>query len=1113
MAEERCPGFHEGMDARRVGVSRDPNKFTYTFENFFHPYVGELIEQVNRGGVSGLLDPVFQKRLNEPFFDSFYSKNPGDTAYPKDLDVRGGPYSNYNWELLFHVPMSIAVHLSNNQRFAEAQRWFHYIFDPTSTDPTESGSERYWRFLRFREKDDVQNITALIHLLSTPRCELANNPNQLKAKDRAELGLGSLRRYPFDPHRVADSRTIAYQYQVVMKYLDNLIAWGDSLFREDTAESINEAMQRYVLAAHILGTRPQVLPAKATRPAKSFLDLQEEEIQSVGNVLVTLESQFPFNLASAPASPDPGSSATTASAAWVARAPYFCVPRNERLLAYWDRVEDRLFKIRNSMNLEGVVRQLALFEPAIEPGLLVKAVAAGVDVATAVSGWRTPMGAVRAPALIRMAHEVCADVRNLGSALLAAIEKGDAERLALVRQGHEVKVQERARDVRFLAWRQAQAATDALVRSRESALERFRYYERLLGGGPNSAQPQIGDHTVLALPRPTNPEDQPLLTEAGFDKAYAELVGQFDRTYPVMRYAQLKLAEGQSPTAQAGEASSGKLNLTVNEDKELNDHLPTARDLSLASSVVDTVGSVLRIIPTISVDLHFWGLGVHSDVFGGEMLTEISKIAASILRTTATWEQEQAGMAARTASYERRAEEWMLQGNLASHELMHLGRQVLASVVAEQAAHREYLNARAQIDESRELDRLLREKSTTEELYGWMQGELTREYYEHYRFAIDVARKAELTVKRELMQPELDATEFVKGDYWNSGRRGLLAAEGLSLDLRRLELAYAESRRREYELVRHVSVNQLDPLALVSLRQTGSCEITVPESVFDLDCPGHYMRRLKRVSVSIPAVTGPYTSVSCSLSLLRSSVRTLATGEKYVRQDNDNRFTDYSGAVETIVTSTGREDDGLFDAPPDDRPLPFEGAGATSSWRIELPGKYPQFDYDTIADVVLHLQYTAREGGPRLRELAEGALGDVVTGSGSGMARLFCLRLEFPSDWARFKADEGDRPGLTFTLGEEHYPFWLRGRELKAQEVTLLARSPKDAKSINVYAGPGEAAAKDTLAKDAAVEGLFSAPLDKVRLPGATGACTLHFDRGEVEEVWMVVTTKGKAAT
>ena len=57
------------------------------------------------------------------------------------------------------------------------------------------------------------------------------------------------RNHPFDPHRIASYRTVAYQKTVVMKYLDNLIAWGDNLFRQDSMESINEATQYYLLAA------------------------------------------------------------------------------------------------------------------------------------------------------------------------------------------------------------------------------------------------------------------------------------------------------------------------------------------------------------------------------------------------------------------------------------------------------------------------------------------------------------------------------------------------------------------------------------------------------------------------------------------------------------------------------------------------------------------------------------------------------------------------------------------------------------------------------------------------------------------------------------------------
>ena len=61
----------------------------------------------------------------------------------------------------------------------------------------------------------------------------------------------------------------------------------------------------------------------------------------------------------------------------IGRALYFCVPQNQKLLAYWDTVADRLFKIRNSENIQGVVQQLPLFDPPLDPGMLVKAAAAG----------------------------------------------------------------------------------------------------------------------------------------------------------------------------------------------------------------------------------------------------------------------------------------------------------------------------------------------------------------------------------------------------------------------------------------------------------------------------------------------------------------------------------------------------------------------------------------------------------------------------------------------------------------------------------------------------------------------------------------------------------------
>jgi len=74
-------------------------------------------------------------------------------------------------------------------------------------------------------------------------------------------------------------------------------------------------------------------------------------------------------------------------------------------------------------------------------------------------------------------------------------------------------------------------------------------------------------------------------------------------------------------------------------------------------------------------------------------------------------------------------------------------------------------------------------------------------------------------------------------------------------------------------LTKHVSLRQLNPVALLTLKATGSCTLTIPEWLYDLDCPGHYMRRIKGIALSIPSVVGPYTSVNCTLSLLKSSLR------------------------------------------------------------------------------------------------------------------------------------------------------------------------------------------------------------------------------------------------
>ncbi len=1040
MATANQFGFHNRTDTSASSVTAtfsQPEIFTFNFANFFHPLVGQLIKQLNQTSVAAMLDPAFLNSIADPdssWFCSDYnpvvppSKSVNVVANPRNIDVQpGGPYANYNWELLYHIPVMIAVHLSNNQRFAEAQEWFHLVFDPTSTDPSVPPPMRFWKCLAFRNNLQILDINSLLQLLSTS----PGNQGLTTAQQAVLTGYNAMLQDPFQPHAIARTRISAYQWYVVMKYLDNLIAWGDSLFLQDTIETINEATLCYVLAANILGPQPQVMPQQSAATAMNFLQLKQAGLDPMGNALVNLKSQFPFNQMQTPAV-NAASSDQTGALFGMVRSLSFCVPVNPQLLSYWDTVAGRLFKIRNSENIQGVFQQLPLFDPPLDPGMLVKAAAAGIDIGSIVSGLNQPIGPVRSPLLIQKALEIAAEVRSLGNALLSAFEKGDAEQLALLRQGHEIQLQQLVQTSRFLQWKHAQETTNGLLKTRDSALERYTYYLRLLGQTPDS-------NTVP----PTLGLNRTELTEDNFDDTYSALMGQYNQPAALQAYPPLQLAQGSSPSNQSGASGSGQLYLNTNEDAELNTHLPTARDTGLAASVVNTAAAALTFIPDVGVDIQYWGLGGHMIVFGGSKLSDATKIAADVLQMISAYEQNQAGIASRTAGYQRRADEWMLQVNLAARELMQIGEQVIAALIAEQIANHDYQTTQTQVQQAQEIQTFLQNKFTSAVFYSWMQSDIAALYYQYYRFACDMARKAEQTMKQELMRPELDATQFIQFNYWDTGRQGLLSGEALYLDIKRMEMAYHDNNKRELELTRHVSLRQLDPLALLSLRITGSCTVAVPEWLFDRDCPGHYMRRIKSVSISVPSVVGSFTSINCTLSLQSSTLRVapVLNGGVYARDttQDDPRFVDYFGGAESIVSSGGTSDSGMFETNlRDERFLPFEGAGAVSTWTLSLPSQLRTFDYTTISDVILHMRYTARQAGDPLGSQATSELIAMFdTASQSGQALLFCLRYDFPTEWSAFINGTGN---LQVTLEKQYFPYMVQSaKDLTIDNLTLYA--------------------------------------------------------------------------
>jgi peptidoglycan hydrolase-like protein with peptidoglycan-binding domain len=919
----------------------------------YHPYTLLFIRELNRAGLDGLLTRKIQTEpekfipSNNFAFGSYQSVDHvmvADKTAEKDIvDFSfGGAYSIYNWEIFFHAPVMIATRLSQNQRFEEAMRWFHYIFDPTNIEALPT-PQRYWVTKPFYEfnGDDYrkQRIESILSNL-----DLQENNDQLKA----------WRNNPFKPHLIARYRPVAYQRNVVMKYLDNLIAWGDQLFRQDTIESINQASLLYILAYEILGQRPQKVP-NVKHQDMSFNQI-EAKLDKFGNARVDVQIEntlVPVRVVPSSNGTEPLPHVDTF---------YFSIPGNDQLLKYWDTVEDRLFKIRHCMNIEGVVRQLPLFEPPIDPALLVKAAAAGIDLSSALNDLSVGTPRYRFRIVLQKAIEFCNEVKSLGEKLLNVLEKKDAEGLSLLRSQHEIQLLEAARQIKQKQIDEAVETIGGLQKAKALAEERKSYYDG------------------------------------------KEFMNDLEAISAVLSGGSILI--------------SGLLSLS-----ELG-------------------ASILYALPSFNIGISGFGGSPEATVqWGSDNIARAIQATNSSLQHFGSLLSQSSSLVGTVANYQRRKEEWDFQGRLATIEVDQVQFQINAAQIRQAIAENELENQESQIDNAKTVDDYMRNKYTNQQLYSWMVTQISTVYFQSYQMAYDMAKRAEKCYRYEL---GLQDSSFIQFGYWDSLKKGLLAGDRLMNDLRRLEAAYLDGNKRELEITKNISLAQIAPLSLVALRETGTCKLSLPEWLFNMDYPGHYMRRIKALSVSIPCVTGPYTNVNCTLSLARNETRinALINGQYGRVDENDSRFQMQPGAISSIATSHAQRDTGLFELNfNDDRYLPFEGAGAISDWQISLPMENNYFDFSTLSDVIIHLSYTARDGGNDLAKEAKGDLKDTLPDSAM---RLFSLKHEFPTEWYKFfNPDGGADQELVINLKSEHYPFFLRNaiNTLKFSQLEVFIES------------------------------------------------------------------------
>ena len=426
--------------------------------------------------------------MGQSFFESNYCPTYHVTKpYPAPyVDFSwNSPNGIYNWELFFYVPVRIADKLIAEEKYEAALEWLQLVFDPQGkkegpekiarwADDLPSGAQ-YWRFLPFYANPDADKT--ILESLAV----LEESDNSQKKKDLQCL-IEQWKFDPFEPHLIAKQRLVAYQKFVVMKYLNTLIARGDELFTQDTTESVNLAIQFYIMAADILGPKSAEAPDPLIGKIKTADDLiddagkdgnldwansllEYEDSMLIGRIRDrdTYQNKYPYR--------------TSLIANISKQTFYFNVPRNENLMAFWETVADRLYKIRNSLNIEGIKRTLALFAPPIDPGMLVKARAAGLSISDILADSGAALPHYRFKVIVAKALEIARDLRNMQETLLQALKDKDSEALAQLRMQHRIAAKKLSQSIFEIQMKELETEASSLEVEKEKKTKKQEHHK------------------------------------------------------------------------------------------------------------------------------------------------------------------------------------------------------------------------------------------------------------------------------------------------------------------------------------------------------------------------------------------------------------------------------------------------------------------------------------------------------------------------------------------------------------------------------------------------------------------------------------------------------------
>ncbi|EPV3839023.1 Tc toxin subunit A-related protein [Morganella morganii] len=392
------------------------------------------------------------------------------------------------------------------------------------------------------------------------------------------------------------------------------------------------------------------------------------------------------------------------------------------------------------------------------------------------------------------------------------------------------------------------------------------------------------------------------------------------------------------------------------EEKRTMDLYLSSSVLSSSIEALDMASAVADMVPNV------FGMATGGSRWGGIPKAIGAGISLAVSATHIT-----ADNISQSEAWRRRRQEWEIQKNNAESEVKQIDAQLEALAVRRTATEMQYKHLELQQVQTQTQLELMQRQFSNKALYSWLNGRLASIYYRFY----DLTAASCMMAEKAYAWHTNDTTRYIKSGAWQSNNAGLMAGESLLLNLAEMEQAWLKWNSRSLEVTRTVSLAEVyrtdtiilaekisdllkgsgsgDTPASTGLSMTEDKQLHAAFNLKALNIAQDYpfkekkTRRIKQISVTLPALIGPYQDMRAIFSYGGSSL---------------------PAGCRAIALSHGINDDGQFLLDFNDGYwLPFEGIPVddNNSLTLSFPdaiGEKQKPLLLSLTDIIIHIRYT-----------------------------------------------------------------------------------------------------------------------------------------------------------